>query len=123
MLTIQQALTFKEALNAIKITNKDIGAYYNMTPTTVSRNKFKESLEDSLRLKILFGELTTKITYREWGESKKARSLPIEKGTFYRVNALTKAKELVSLKELNLTSKEIELIRKTGVVWEKQSTT
>ena len=121
MITIPQAIAFKEALNAIKITNKDIGAYYNMTPTTASKNKFKESLEDSLRLKILFGELTNKIVYKEWGESKKARSLPVEQGTFLKVNALTNKKESIEFDELNLDDKEIELIRKAGVLWLKEN--
>ena len=121
MLTIPQAIAFKEALAKIKVSNRDIGAYYNKTPNTISKNEFKEPLKDALKIKILFGELTLKITYKEWGDTKESRSRPLEEGTYFKVNALTNRKECESFEDLNLSEEALTLIRKCGVYWLEES--
>jgi len=110
-------LSCKKALESIKINNRDVASYFDKTPTSISKRVDKEALFDHVKLKILFGELSKKIIYKEWGDTKIARSRPIEQGTFYIVDPLTRQKEMVDYQELELIGQELELIRKTGVLW------
>lgn len=117
MAKIKQIIEVKEELSKIRVTNREIGAYFNKTPTTVSKNEFKEALRESLKLKVFFGELAFKIRYKEWGDTAKKRNLPLENGTYLRVDARTGTKELVKYEDLKLSENDKKILRKAGVLW------
>ena len=117
MLTPQTLIQLTQALNAIKLSNRDIGSYINKTPQNTGKLEHLEAVRLQVKLDILLGELIEKITYKEWGVSKIARSVPLEEGTYFKTDVQTNTKEEVSFESLELSTEELELIRKTGVVW------
>ena len=119
MLTPQTTIQLIEALNAIKLSNRDIGSYINKTPQNTGKLEHLKAVRLQIKLDILLGKLTEKITYKEWGVSKTARALPLEEGTYFKTDMQTNTKEEVSFESLELSNEELELIRKTGVVWIK----
>jgi len=117
MLTLKETLTLKQTLTTLKLSNRALASYFDVTPTTMSKNKLKHTLETWVKLELIFGNLTDYVHYKEWGESKEARSKPLEEGTYQKINVVTGAKEPVSFEELKLDGQELEILRKTGVLW------
>ncbi|SFV67795.1 hypothetical protein MNB_SV-14-954 [hydrothermal vent metagenome] len=116
------ALSLYKALEGLEVTYKDIAGYYCVTPSNCSKYlKNKDyryvALQTEMKVKILLEEFHSKIVYLEFGETKKAKALDIEKGTFKQLSPYGLPMQELEVKALSSLQKEH--LKKYGVYWVK----